>query len=351
MTTRNWDMVQPHQLGVGTMKSDNHGKTTLSAFRRIGVATLTVTLAAMAAAPAAGTDLAASGSWTITVNIPNFTWSSYGCNELPVTIIAAGDVGEWDVVMPVRLRGSGRNSDTIMASGDAPGEVGDALTLCPDDLNGTYVASGLASAGDPRTQAKLETTFQVTPMASATTLAEIAVVGHRTRFSGWVSTTSATLGAIGGKPGSKVEIQRQTSSGWSTVGSGKLDNLGNFSVHVAHTYAGGTIFRAHSVGATEIDSSVSAGLAAPASAPSKPVIRSLARTAGTAKLTWRSQGAGVTFKYRISAPGQVYGPWIVTASNSAKFTGLVRGSKYRVQVLAVNDAGSSKAKTVDFRSR
>jgi hypothetical protein len=310
-------------------------------------------LAGGAAGPAQAALVSGSATdWSISVDIPDFTWDHYGCSEAPARITTVGNPGEWSVVMPVRLTGSGHYSDTLMASGETAQTVEDVVNLCPSDLNGTYLVSGYAQGGNPETQIRLETQFVVSPMASNTALAQITPTSSRTQFTGVVTAASPTLGQIGGKPGTSVQIQRQDTEGWVGVVTTKLDNLGNFKVSAPRAYAGGTVFRAYYLGATEVAPSVSTPLVAPIALPSTPQITSVLRAPGSARVAWRSQGSNVTYKYRISAPGRAtYGEWKQTSKNFAMFPKLVRGAKYRVQVVAVNAAGESKTRTTTFRSK
>jgi hypothetical protein len=309
--------------------------------------------AGVIASPAQAAVAEATGNqWSIRVEIPDFTWDHYGCSEAPVTVTASGSPGEWWVTMPVRLTGSGKYTDTLIASGDAAGTVDETLDLCPSDLNGTYLVAGQAGGGNPESVLKLETSFVVNPMASATTLSGISTTSSRTHFTGAVTARSATLGTIGGKPGTSVQVQRQADDGWVDVAIGKLDNLGNFKLSTPRVYAAGTVFRAHYLGATEVASSTSDALKVPDAVPATPQVRSLVRAPGSARLTWKSQGSGVSYKYRITQPGgATYNAWIPTTKTYAIFPKLVRGAKYRFQVVAVNEAGTSKARTTFFRSR
>jgi hypothetical protein len=309
--------------------------------------------AGVVASPAQAAVAAATGTeWSIRVEIPNFTWDHYGCSEVPVAVTASGNPGEWFVIMPVRLSGSGMYTDTVMASGESAGTVSESLNLCPSDLNGTYLAAGEAHGGNPEAVLQLDTSFIVSPMTSATTLAQISTSSRRTTFAGTVTANSATLGTIGGKPGSSVIIQRLADTGWVNVATGKLDNLGNFKISAPRVYAAGTGFRARYLGATEVAESASGTLSAPAEVPATPQVLSLTRARGSARLTWKSQGPGVSYNYRITLPGRAtYTAWKPTTKTSAIFPSLVKGAKYRVQVVAVNDAGTSKARTRSFRSR
>lgn len=305
------------------------------------------------ASPAQAAVAAATGNqWSIRVEIPDFTWDHYGCSEIAVTVTASGSPGEWSVIMPVRLSGSGKYTDTLMASGDTAGTVEDTLNLCPSDLNGTYLVAGEARGGNPESVMKLDTSFVVSPMSSATTLSQISTTSSRTYFTGAVTASSATLGTIGGKPGTSVQVQRQTDDGWVNVAIGKLDNLGNFKLSTPRVYAAGTLFRAHYLGATEVASSTSEALKSPAVVPATPQFQRLVRAPGSARLTWKSQGSEVSYKYRITLPGRAtYTEWKPTTKTNAIFPKLVPGAKYRVQVVAVNEAGTSKARTTSFRSR
>lgn len=328
----------------------------LSISRRTALAcglTISVLAAGAVLNPAyAGTATAGGENWSVRVDIPDFTWTNYGCNEAPVTVTASGSPSEWVVIMPVRLSGSGNYSDTVMASGETAGTTTDVVNLCPSDLNGVYVASGVARGGTPQISIPLETQFVVSPMVSATKLTRIEKTTTRTIFSGAVTATSAKLGGIGGKPGTTVQIQRETPEGWVGVASGKLDNLGNFRIYGTQTYHSGAVFRAYYLGATEVGASYSEPVAAPASIPATPHISSLVRSHGSATLTWRPQGNDVTYMYRISYPGKTkYQEWKSTTENRAVLTPLIPKAKYRVQVAAVSVAGTSKARTRTFTSR
>lgn len=316
--------------------------------------TISVLAASAFANPAYAGSVSGGGEgWSARVDIPDFTWTHYGCNEAPVTVTTSGVPGDWVVIMPVRLSGSGNYSDTVMASGETAGTYGDVINLCPSDLNGTYLVSGVARGGNPEVSVVLDTQFVVSPMASNTVLARVETTATRTVFSGTVTATSATLGGIGGKPGTSVQIQRQTPEGWVAVATGKLDNVGNYRISAARAYHNGGVFRASYLGATEIAGSISEPISAPTAIPSTPRIQSLVREHGRARLIWNAQGPDVTYMYRISYPGKTskYAAWKTTADNQALLSPLVPKAKYRVQIVAVSAAGTSKARTRTFVSR
>lgn len=311
-----------------------------------------LTAGAVASPAFAGTATAEGAGWSVRVDIPDFTWTHYGCNEAPVTVTTSGVPAAWVVIMPVRLTGSGNYSDTVMASGETAGTVTDVVNLCPSDLNGVYTASGVVRGGTPETSIPIETQFAVSPMVSATGLSRIETTNTRTVFSGTVRANSTALGTIGGKPGTSVQIQRQTSEGWVVAASGHLDNLGNYQISAQQTYHNGAVFRASYLGATEVAASYSEPITVPASVPATPHIQSLVREHGRARLTWSSQGPDVLFMYRITYPGKSkYTEWKSTAENYALLSPLVPKAKYRVQVVAVSTAGESKARTRTFVSR
>lgn len=72
---------------------------------------------------------------------------------------------------------------------------------------------------------------------------------------------------------------------------------------------------------------------------------------GKVSITWRPVSEATSYEARISKPGgKKYLSW--REMSGAKFTArVVKGKKYRVQILAVGTGGRGPIKTVAFRGR
>lgn len=74
---------------------------------------------------------------------------------------------------------------------------------------------------------------------------------------------------------------------------------------------------------------------------------------GATRVTWAPPSAATGYKVRISRAGSAtkWRSWRAVSSPAATFTKLVRGSRYRVQVVAVGPGGSGKPATLRFTQR
>jgi hypothetical protein len=209
------------------------------------------------------------GAATVTITFPDMQWdNAYSCLEGPVMVQVAGTaVHEWVFWAEIRYQADLRFSWELAYAGEGTGDflASRAVKMCPaEDGNGIYAVNGAAAiSSDPSgiglwsDPIPFTTTFTLSAMPTATTLANPTVVGALTTFSGKVVATSTT-GAIAPDKTGQVAIETLTGSTWTRIGLANPDAAGFFAIPVATVLVPGTQYRASYLGTTTCKESSSA---------------------------------------------------------------------------------------------
>lgn len=208
-------------------------------------------LIAVAAAPvSAGTASGSTPLGTATVTVPNTTWTSYDCQEIPVTATVTGtrdsDV-DWDITVDARRSGSGSINSWAWLWGSGDGSDADSFLLCPYEGSGLYTVTGEVEFLDWDTWAEgsaaLATSFTMSKMTSTTKITEVRKTRSGTKVTGTVKARSATLGSIGAQ-GRVVVKAKKPGGTWTKVGATYANDRGAYVVSTWRKYPAGTRFKA-----------------------------------------------------------------------------------------------------------
>lgn len=125
----------------------------------------------------------------------------------------------------------------------------------------------------------------------------------------------------------------------------------------ASTAMGISTWDAHRHSIASWDSFTPIAFTSPLQAPEQIQGAKVAKVkASKAVITWRQPGAATraasSYQVRVSkANSKKYRGWVTVANTKAKVSGVGTAGKYRVQIQAVNAAGSSPVTTLTFRKR
>jgi hypothetical protein len=216
----------------------------------------------VASSPAAfaGTGSGGGVDWSVTVTVPDFTYTQHGCEDAPVLIQAAGNIdGSWVVDVDVFRRGSGVPTWSIYEYGYDSLTGSDSAYLCPwSDGPGVYDVIGTVEAGWDGASAPVSLSFNVRAMPTSAALTSAVTDGqYETRFQGRVTAASSALGTIGADPDGRVSLQAYMGGAWSEVEYTSPDQLGYFDTTAHRAIPAGTSVRAVYQGSGSTEASTS----------------------------------------------------------------------------------------------
>ena len=207
-------------------------------------------VAGLAAPAMAGTTTASTSLGTATVSVPDQTWTSYDCQDIPVTATVSGirswDV-DWDIDLDARRAGSGSTNSSAYPSGYGNGSDRDSFYLCPWEGSGRYNVTGDVEFLDWDTWAEasapLSTSFTMSKMPTTATVNKISKPRWGTKVIGTVKARSATLGSIGAR-GTVLVKAKKPGKRWVRVDWTYPNDRGRYVVATSSKYPKGTKFKA-----------------------------------------------------------------------------------------------------------
>ena len=217
----------------------------------IAVATGAALVAGLAAPAMAGTTTASTSLGTIAVSVPDQTWTSYGCQDIPVTASVSGANGgdvEWYTDLDARRAGSGSTNSSAYPSGYGNGSGRDSFFLCPFEGSGRYNVTGDVTFYEwdypyAEASAPLSTSFTMSKMTSTATVSKIRKPRWGTMVIGTVKARSASLGSIGAQ-GPVVVKAKKPGKRWARVDWTYPNDRGRYVVATYSKYPKGTKFKA-----------------------------------------------------------------------------------------------------------
>ena len=214
------------------------------------LATGAALIVGLAAPASAGTTTGTTHLGSATVSVPNQTWTSYDCQDIPVTATVSGTDGrdvDWDIDIDARRVGSGSTNSSAWPWGNGNSSDRDFFYLCPSDGSGRYAVTGDAmfNGWDPYVfaTAPLSTSFTMSKMPTTATVSKIRKPRWGTKVVGTVKARSTTLGSIGAQ-GRVVVKAKKPGKRWVNVDWNYPNSQGRYVIATSKKYPKGTRFQA-----------------------------------------------------------------------------------------------------------